>query len=102
MQACPVEFSLSILKNKWTIFIIRELLTTEKRFNELKRKINGVTTKVLTETLKHLEKMQIVSREVEETIPVKVTYSLTDLGLSLKPILDSLSEWGVKNLEKQN
>ncbi|ALD66611.1 winged helix-turn-helix transcriptional regulator [Spiroplasma cantharicola] len=102
MQTCPVEFSLSILKNKWTIFIIRELLTTEKRFNELKRNIPGVTTKVLTETLKHLEKMQIIDREVEETIPLKVTYSLTNLGISLKPVLDSLSDWGVKNLNNAN
>nr|WP_020834309.1 helix-turn-helix domain-containing protein [Spiroplasma taiwanense] len=58
MNECPVEFSLSILKNKWTIFIIRELLVSEKRFNELKRNLSGISKKVLIQTLKHLEKIK--------------------------------------------
>lgn len=95
MLECPVEFSLLILKNKWTIFIVRELITGPKRFGELKRSLKGISAKMLTENLKHLEVKQIVLRTAFDEIPPKVSYSLAPLGLSLKPVLDALAQWGL-------
>ncbi|QGS52389.1 winged helix-turn-helix transcriptional regulator [Spiroplasma tabanidicola] len=99
MEVCPVELSLKVLKNKWTIFIIRELLVSKKRFNELKKSLKGVTTKVLVETLKHLEQLNILNRNSNNEFPLKVTYSLTELGKSLKLVLDALSSWACENEE---
>ncbi|AKX34514.1 MarR family transcriptional regulator [Spiroplasma litorale] len=102
MSYCPVEISLKVLKNKWTIFIIRELLASEKRFNELKRNLKGVTTKVLAENLKHLENLEIINRKSNNAYPLIVIYSLTDFGHSLKGVLDKLAEWGFNNQNKLN
>ncbi|AOG60893.1 MarR family transcriptional regulator [Spiroplasma helicoides] len=102
MNKCPVETSLKVLKNKWTIFIVRDLLTGEKRFGELKKSINGITTKVLSESLKHLESYNIVKRWSNDTFPLVVVYSLTPLGLSLKQILDALTQWFIDNEKEIN
>lgn len=92
--ACPVETTLMLIGDKWKVLILRDLFTGTKRFSELKRSLNGVTQKMLTQQLRDLEANNIVKREVYPVVPPKVEYSLTEIGLSLKPIIDSMREWG--------
>jgi len=79
---------------------VRELLNGTKRFNELRRALNGVSQKVLTQHLRSMEESGIVSRHVYAEVPPRVEYSLTDLGQSLKPIIDAMWKWGELYKEK--
>ena len=107
LPACPIELTVGFIGDKWKILIIRDLLTGTKRFGELKKSLNNITQKVLTTTLRNLEKEGIVTRKVYNTIPPKVEYTLTDVGYSLLPVLNAMASWGtdyqyfVKLLEKQ-
>lgn len=96
LPACPVETTLALIGNKWKVLILRDLLSGTKRFGELKKSIGGVSQKVLTAQLRDMEENGLVNRRVYAEVPPKVEYSLTDLGLSLKPILDALWSWGDK------
>ena len=93
MPTCPVEITLGLIGNKWRILIIRDLLTGTKRFGELQKSLAGVSQKVLTQQLRAMEKSGLISREVFAQVPPKVEYSLTELGRSLKPILDAMCLW---------
>lgn len=93
---CPVEITLSLIQNKWKILILRDLLEGTKRFGEIKRSLKTISQKVLSENLHEMEKDKLIARKVFAEVPPKVEYSLTDLGFSLKPILDSMFEWGEK------
>lgn len=93
---CPVEMTLQLIGDKWKVLIIRDLLTGTKRFSELMRSVSGITQKVLTSNLRSMEADGLVNRKVYPQVPPKVEYSLTDTGLSLKPILDSMVEWGTE------
>ena len=95
---CPVEKTLEIIGGSWKVRILNELLTGTKRFNELKKCVNGITQKMLTQQLRDLESQGIINRTVYAVVPPKVEYSLTDLGMSLKPILDAIHEWGKSHL----
>lgn len=97
---CPVEYTASIISNKWKIIILRDLLTGTKRYNELTRSVVGISAKVLTENLRDLENDGIVSRKVYPVVPPKVEYSLTKKGMELKGILDSMKEFGLKYKDK--
>lgn len=92
--ACPVETTLTLIGNKWKVLILRDLLSGTKRFSELKRSLKGVSQKVLTTQLRAMEADGLVHREVFAEVPPRVEYSLTELGRSLKPILDAMVEWG--------
>lgn len=92
--ACPVETTLTLIGNKWKVLILRDLLSGTKRFSELKRSLNGVSQKVLTTQLRAMEADGLVHREVFAEVPPRVEYSLTELGRSLKLILDAMVEWG--------
>ena len=94
LPACPVEITLSLMADKWKFLIIRDLLTGTKRFGELQRSIGGVSQKVLTNNLRQMETSGLINRKVYAEVPPRVEYSLTDLGKSLKPILDSMVDWG--------
>lgn len=94
LPACPVEITLSLMADKWKFLIIRDLLTGTKRFGELQKSIGAVSQKVLTNNLRQMEKSGLINRKVYAEVPPKVEYSLTDLGKSLKPILDSMVNWG--------
>ena len=94
LPECPVETTLLLISNKWRVLILRDLLMGKKQFNELKRTISGISQKVLTENLRAMEEWGIVNRVVYLEVPPKVEYSLTELGKSLKPILDSMYKWG--------
>lgn len=93
---CPVEITLLLINNKWKIRIIGSLLNGTRRFNEIKKILENISQKVLTQNLREMEKDGLVNREVYPEIPLKVEYSLTKLGQSLKPILDEMVEWGIK------
>ena len=94
LPACPVEITLGLINDKWKVLIVRDLLTGTKRFNELKKSVTSITQKVLTNNLRQMESDKLVKRKVYAEVPPRVEYSLTDVGLSLKPILDSMVEWG--------
>ena len=91
---CPIDTTLKMLGCKWKVLIIRELLTGTKRFGELKRAVTGITQKVLTSKLREMEELGLLEREVYPQIPPKVEYTLTDIGYSLRPVLESLKCWG--------
>ena len=99
---CPIEYTASIISNKWKIIILRDLLTGTKRYNELTRSVVGISPKVLTENLRDLEQDGIVKRKVYPVVPPKVEYSLTDKGLELKDVLDSMKVFGEKYKDKKN
>ena len=94
LPACPVETTLTLIGDKWKVLILRDLLDGTKRFGELKKTIGGVSQKVLTAQLRAMEASGLVHREVYAEVPPRVEYSLTELGRSLKPILDSMVLWG--------
>ena len=94
LPACPVETTLALIGDKWKVLILRDLLPGTKRFGELKKSIGSVSQKVLTAQLRDMEQNGLVHREVFAEVPPRVEYSLTDLGKSLKPILDAMWNWG--------
>lgn len=94
LPACPVETTLMLIGDKWKVLILRDLMPGTKRFGELKKSIGTVSQKVLTAQLRDMEKMGLVDRQVYAEVPPRVEYSLTDLGRSLKPILDAMWAWG--------
>ena len=94
LPACPVETTLTLIGDKWKVLILRDLLPGTKRFGELKKSIGIVSQKVLTAQLRDMEQNGLVHREVFAEVPPRVEYSLTELGRSLKPILDAMWNWG--------
>ncbi len=94
LPACPIETTLTLIGDKWKVLILRDLMSGTKRFGELKKSIGSVSQKVLTAQLRAMEDSGLVHREVYAEVPPKVEYSLTELGRSLKPILDSMWAWG--------
>lgn len=98
---CPVEYTASILSNKWKCLILRDLIEGTKRFNELNKSIIGISAKVLTENLRELENDGIVKRKTYAVVPPKVEYSLSTKGEELKPIIDLMKEYGNKYKDKK-
>lgn len=94
LPECPVETTLMLIGDKWKVLILRDLLTGTKRFGELKRSVGNVSQKVLTAQLRAMEESGLLTRKVYAEVPPKVEYSLTELGQSLKPILDVMKNWG--------
>lgn len=94
LPACPVETTLTLIGDKWKVLILRDLMPGTKRFGELKKSIGSVSQKVLTAQLRDMEQNGLVYREVFAEVPPRVEYSLTELGRSLKPILDAMWNWG--------
>ena len=100
LPACPVETTLTLISDKWKVLILRGLLPGTKRFGELKKSIGHVSQKVLTAQLRQMEQSGLVNRKVYAEVPPKVEYSLTDVGYSLKPILDAMWTWGEEYQKK--
>ena len=94
LPACPVELTLLLISNKWKILIIRDLLDGTKRFSELKKSINNISQKVLTSNLREMEENDLLTRKVYPEVPPRVEYTLTDIGYSLKTLLDDMDRWG--------
>ena len=101
LPACPVEITMGLIGEKWKVLIVRDLLTGTKRFGELKKSVTGITQKVLTNNLRQMEASGLIKRKAYAEVPPRVEYSLTETGLSLKPILDSMVKWGNKYREEQ-
>lgn len=94
LPACPVETTLMLIGDKWKVLILRDLLPGTKRFGELRKSIGNVSQKVLTAQLRAMEESGLLIRTVYPEVPPRVEYSLTELGSSLKPILDAMRDWG--------
>jgi DNA-binding HxlR family transcriptional regulator len=91
---CPVERTLSVLKDHWSLLILRDLLEKPMRFNELKKSIDGISSKVLSERLKELKEGGVVDKAIYPEVPVKVVYSLTEKGKDLSEVIDDIRAWG--------
>jgi DNA-binding HxlR family transcriptional regulator len=102
IEACPVATTVNLIGSKWKLLIIRNLLVRPWRFNELQKSLDGISQKVLTESLRTMEKDGIIKRTVYPEVPPRVEYELTELGESLKPVLDSMQNWGQNYKESQN
>ena len=94
LPACPVETTLMLIGSKWKVLILRDLMPGTKRFGELRRSIGSVSQKVLTAQLRDMEACGLVNRRVYAEVPPRVEDSLTELGRSLRPILDAMWAWG--------
>ena len=94
LPACPVDTTLTLIGDKWKVLILRDLLTGTKRFGELKKSVGNVSQKVLTAQLRAMEESGLLTRTVYAEVPPRVEYTLTELGESLKPILDAMLNWG--------
>lgn len=94
LPACPVETTLTLISDKWKVLILRDLLLGTKRFGELKKSVGGVSQKVLTAQLRQMENSGLLTRTVYPEVPPRVEYTLTELGYSLKPVLDAMWDWG--------
>ena len=94
LPACPVETTLTLISDKWKVLILRDLMPGTKRFGELKKSIGHVTQKVLTAQLRQMEESGLLTRKVYAEVPPRVEYTLTELGYSLKPVLDAMWAWG--------
>lgn len=95
MPACPVATTVSLIGSKWKLLIIRNLMIRPWRFNELKRDLEGISQKVLTDSLRSMEADGIITRTVYPEIPPKVEYALSPLGESMRPIMKSMEDWGI-------
>ena len=100
LPACPVETTLTLISDKWKVLILRDLMPGTKRFGELKKSIGHVSQKVLTSQLRQMEESGLLTRKVYAEVPPRVEYTLTDLGCSLKPIMDALWTWGEQYQEQ--
>ena len=94
LPMCPVATAVALIGGKWKLLILRNLKMRPWRFNELQRDLDGISQKVLTAQLRAMEADGLVHRKVYAEVPPRVEYSLTELGKSLKPILDALWNWG--------
>ena len=100
LPACPVETTLTLISDKWKVLILRDLMPGTKRFGELKKSIGHVSKKVLTSQLRQMEESGLLTRKVYAEVPPRVEYTLTDLGCSLKPIMDAMWTWGEQYQEQ--
>ena len=95
LPECPVATTVQLIGSKWKLLIVRNLLERPWRFNELQRSLDGISQKVLTESLRSMEADGIITRaEIESEPPKIVEYALSPLGMTLRPILSAMKEWG--------
>lgn len=94
LPACPVATTVQLIGNKWKLLILRNLLARPWRFNELQRDLNGISQKVLTDSLRSMEADGIITRTVYPEVPPRVEYALSDLGETMRPILKAMEQWG--------
>ena len=94
LPACPVATTVQLIGSKWKLLIIRNLLVKPWRFNELQKDLEGISHKVLTDSLRSMESDGIINRTVYPEVPPRVEYSLSHLGESMRPILDAMDNWG--------
>lgn len=93
---CPVATTVSLIGSKWKLLILRNLLQRPWRFNELKRSLDGISQKVLTDSLRSMEEDGIITRTVYPEVPPRVEYALSEIGESMRPIIRSMEEFGAE------
>lgn len=96
LPACPVATTVQLIGNKWKLLIIRNLRVRPWRFNELQKSLEGISQKVLTDSLRSMESDGIVTRTVYPEVPPRVEYALSELGESMRPIIDAMEAWGIE------
>ena len=101
LPACPVATTVQLIGSKWKLLIMRNLLVRPWRFNELRKDLEGISQKVLTDSLRSMEKDGIITRTVYPEVPPKVEYALSELGQSLRPVIKAMEKWG-NNYKAQN
>ena len=94
LPSCPVATTLRLIGNKWKIFILQRLFDRSYGYGELRRSINGISAKVLTDNLKALEADEIIEKHVTDDNPPRSIYSLSSTGESMRPIIESMESWG--------
>ena len=100
---CPFRKTMDILEGKWKFAILHELIDGKTlRYKALERSVTGITPRMLVKELKDLEKHKIVKRKAYATVPPTVEYSLTECGMSLKPVIASIDEWGRMHFQATN
>lgn len=95
LPECPVATTVSMIGSKWKLLIMRNLLARPWRFNELKKDLDGISQKVLTDSLRAMEEDGIITRTVYPEVPPRVEYALSELGETMRPILDAMMQWGI-------
>ena len=100
MPACPVATTVQLIGSKWKLLIMRNLLARPWRFNELRKDLDGISQKVLTDSLRSMEQDGIISRTVYPEVPPRVEYALSELGESMRPIINAMEVWGKNYKEK--
>ena len=94
LPECPVATTVQLIGNKWKLLIIRNLRIRPWRFNELQKSLDGISQKVLTDSLRSMEADGLITRTVYAEVPLRVEYSLSELGETMRPILDAMEAWG--------
>ena len=94
LPACPVATTVSLIGSKWKLLIMRNLMDRPWRFNELQRDLEGISQKVLTDSLRSMEADGIITRTVYPEVPPHVEYALSELGESMRPIINAMAAWG--------
>lgn len=100
LKSCPIETTFRIIGKKWTVLIIREILRGHKQFNRFMGNIVGITPKVLTERLRELERLGIIKREIISGYPIRVEYSLTEIGRGFEPVMLSAASFSMKYMPR--
>ena len=101
LPACPVATTVQLIGSKWKLLILRNLLQRPWRFNELRKNLEGISQKVLTDSLRSMEDDGIVTRTVYPEVPPRVEYALSELGESMRPIIKAMEQWGITYKESR-
>ena len=101
LPACPVATTVQLIGSKWKLLIMRDLMARPWRFNELKKDLEGISQKVLTDSLRSMEADGIVTRTVYPEVPPRVEYALSELGESMRPIIAAMERWGTEYKKMQ-
>lgn len=101
LPACPVAITVQMIGSKWKLLIMRNLMSRPWRFNELKKDLEGISQKVLTDSLRSMEADGIITRTVYPEVPPRVEYALSELGESMRPIIKAMEVWGTE-YKKEN
>jgi DNA-binding HxlR family transcriptional regulator len=94
LPECPVATTVQLIGSKWKLLILRNLLQRPWRFNEIKKSLPGISQKVLTDSLRSMEKDNIITRTVYPEVPPRVEYALSDVGETMRPIINAMATWG--------
>lgn len=101
LPVCPVATTLQMVGSKWKLLILRNLLERPWRFNELRKNLEGISQKVLTDSLRSMEEDGIITRTIYPEVPPRVEYSLSELGESMRPIIKAMELWGIQYKEQK-